>query len=90
MSDAVKDIADPAQKLLLLYEHTLKVGEKPLDEIETFPTNYYEDGIEALRATLVFREVTAIRNFLGDKRLSFNELMQPISDNIMAFTSTKR
>ena len=84
LSDSVKDIEDPMQKILFLYEHTLKAGEKPLDEIETFPTNYYEDGIKALRATLVFREVTATRHFLGDKRLSFNELMQPICDKILS------
>jgi hypothetical protein len=82
LADSVKGIDDPMQKILFLHEHTLKVGEKPLNEIETFPTNYYEDGIEALKATLVFREVTAIRHFLGDNRLSFNELIQPICDRI--------
>lgn len=83
LSDSVKDIADPKQKIRFLYEHSRKSGEKPLDEVETFPTNYYKDGIEALRATLVFREVTAIRHFLGDTRLSFNELIQPICDKMM-------
>ncbi|MBA3238843.1 MAG: hypothetical protein H0T62_10940 [Parachlamydiaceae bacterium] len=83
LSDTVEGLADPKQKILLLYEHARKTGEKPLDEIETLPTNYYEDGIESLRATLVFREVKAIRHFLGDPRLSFNELIQPICDEML-------
>ncbi|NOT63713.1 MAG: hypothetical protein HOP19_26160 [Acidobacteria bacterium] len=59
-----------------IMDEMIKDANRPQPEIERFPTNFYEDGIEALQSALKMRTVVAWEHFQGNTNFSFNDLIQ--------------
>ncbi len=53
--------------------------DKPLPLAERFPTNFYEDGLEPLERTLLWRQRVAMEHWNGNTEFSFNDLVREMT-----------
>lgn len=50
--------------------------ERPLPEVETFPVNYYEEGLNQMKLALFARQTVAFKRFEGDAGYSFEDYVR--------------
>lgn len=78
--DKVKqlDTATPGieERRMALFSEMVEHVKRPLVELERFPVNYYEDGIEQLETSLKMRFMIAWEHFQGNTDFSFNDLLK--------------
>jgi hypothetical protein len=55
---------------------SLSRGWAQIAEVERFPTNYYEDGIDQLHATLQIRQRLAFEHWNGNTGFSFEDIVR--------------
>ncbi len=63
---------DPADIVPMLW----KGDDQSLPEVERFPANYYEDGIDLLHATLQTRQRLAFEHWKGNTGFSFGDIVR--------------
>lgn len=69
---------DKAERMEALLKKTEDNAKKPLPEVEKFPANYYEDGIDSFKTTCHMRQMIAVQHYLGNKDYSFYDLIQEL------------
>ena len=73
MVSSAKDKEERARLALSYLEDSAK---QPFPEIERLPTNFYEDGVEALEASLRMRQAIAYQHWLGNTGYTYYDLIQ--------------
>jgi hypothetical protein len=53
----------------------LKGDDQSIPEVERFPSNYYEDGIDHLHVTLQIRQRLAFEHWKGNTGFSFEDIV---------------
>lgn len=62
----IAGIADPDERARVAFADIEAGARQPLPEVERMPTNYYEDGLENFESVLRFRQVVAMKHWLGE------------------------
>lgn len=75
LMDMTSKITNIEKKREIVTSHITESMKKPLHEMEKFPTNYYEDGIQSLETALTIRQTIALKHWYGDKNFTFFDLM---------------
>jgi hypothetical protein len=70
--------ADTEQLRMQLLSEMIEDAKSVQPEIERFPANYYEGGIEQLEMALRLRFMQTWEHWKGNKNYSFNDLMKKI------------
>ena len=67
---------DQSKKQSLAFQYIEDEAKKPIEQVESLPVHFYEDGIEGLEGCLKMRHVIAYEHWRGNKNYSFNDLIQ--------------
>ncbi len=73
---AVSSAKDKEERARLGFAYLEETTKKPTPEIERLPTNFYEDGIEGLEASLRMRQAIAYQHWLGNTGYTHYDLVQ--------------
>ncbi len=68
--------ANPQQMMAEFQRQFSGEERKQLPELERIPTNFYEDGIESLKHTLILRQHLAMAHWTGNHDLTLVDLIQ--------------
>ena len=67
---------DIEQRRMALFSEMVEHAKRPLVELERFPANYYDEGIEYLETCLKMKFEIAWEHFQGNPSFSFNDLLK--------------
>ena len=73
---------DPQEKLKIALEEMDSSAKRPLPEIERFPIQYYEDGIQSFVTALRIRQVVALQHWLGNSEYAMFDVLQSIKKSV--------
>jgi hypothetical protein len=76
LAELTAGVQGPEEKLRVAFEDMRARARQPLPEVERFPTNFYEDGIEAFGTTLQMRQMVAMQHWLGNTEYSPFDVIQ--------------
>ena len=74
----MKGFAAIKEKFTNLMNIIENLAKEKLPEIERFPVNYYEDGIDSLETALCMREIVALEHWKGNNKFSIFDLVKNI------------
>ncbi len=78
IAELTAGIQDPQEKFRIASEYMEARAKQPLPEIERFPVQYYEEGIQTFMTTLTMRQVIAYQHWLGNPSYSMFDIIQEI------------
>jgi hypothetical protein len=74
--DLTAHVRDPQERFRIATKNIESRAQQSLPEIERFPIHYYEDGIQGFATTLTFRQIVALRHWLGDSKYTVFDAIQ--------------
>ncbi len=76
LESMVSSAKDKEERTRLALSYLEDSAKQPYPEIERLPTNFYEDGIEGLEASLRMRQAIAYQHWLGNTGYTYYDLIQ--------------
>lgn len=67
---------DQSQKQILALRYIEDEAKRSIEQIESLPIHFYDEGIEGLEACLKMRNVIAREHWRGNKNYTFNDFIQ--------------
>jgi len=79
LAEKAADIADPKEKLKMIFETLTSRAEEPLPRIERLPVHYAEDGIDGFELALRLRQIVAKEHLLGNPGYTLGDAIQSLT-----------
>ncbi|MGA2702775.1 MAG: hypothetical protein ABSH35_16990 [Isosphaeraceae bacterium] len=79
LAEKAADIADPKEKLKMIFETLTSRAEEPLPRIERLPVHYAEDGIDGFKLALQLRQIVAMEHLLGNPGYTLGDAIQSLT-----------
>lgn len=76
LSMIASSVEDKTEGAMLAFSYLEESAKQPFPEIERFPTNFHEDGIKGIEASLRTREAIARQHWSGNTGYTFYDLVQ--------------
>jgi hypothetical protein len=79
LAEKAADIADPKEKLKMIFETLASRSEEPLPQIERLPVHYAEDGIVGFKLVLQLRQIVAMQHVLGNPGYTLGDAIKSLT-----------
>ena len=79
LTEKAADIADPEEKLKMIFETLTSRSEEPLPLIERLPVHYDEDGIDGFKLALQLRQIVAMEHLLGNPGYTLGDAIKSLT-----------
>src|SRR5208337_4378690 len=79
LTEKAADIADPKERLKMIFETLTSRSEEPLPRIERLPVHYAEDGIDGFELALRLRQIVAKEHLLGNPGYTLGDAIQSLT-----------
>ena len=79
LAEKTAGVRDPGEKFQIVLGDLQSRAKEPLPEIERFPVNYAEDGIDGFTLALRLRQMVAMQHWLGNPEYTLGDAIQSLA-----------